>query len=110
MRADVVGERVVPVGDDPIEDTQPFKDVQVLPPPASAEDTRRSRQTKWGRCQHCIGYMRIVYPSRDGGEAFLGCSQYRVTKLDSCCYTRSIPPEWLRELNDVAVVRRRMFI
>ena len=107
---DDVWERAFQPPEDPIEDTVPLEDVQVVPPPAFPERARRARQTKWGRCQRCIGYMRIVYPSRDGGEAFLGCSQYRAAKPDSCRYTCSIPPDRLHELNDQTVVRRRVFI
>ena len=96
---------------------QPLKRPRVRPgrfrpiaPLEIPEDAGRGRRTKWGRCQRCIGYMRVVYPSRDGGEAFLGCSMYRVSQPDSCRFTRSIPQDQLHELNDIVVTRRRVFV
>ena len=87
---------------DPIESTPTTRDSRRI------VRYRTPRPTRWGRCERCGAPMRPVIPSVNGLSAFLGCTEYKSKALNTCRFTRAVPPDRYHELPENAIVRRRV--
>ena len=77
------------------------------PSASSVEESKALKPPpKWGKCDWC-GYALRPRVSEQG-TVFLGCSKFRVRDVQSCSFTRTVPPALESQLPGVVMCRKRV--